>query len=46
MNSFFSSALSWSQGLSIWLGQGPSWVSLGITPSFFWFAKICSRSFS
>jgi hypothetical protein len=27
MNSFFSSALSWSQGLSIWLGQG---VELGV----------------
>ena len=27
-------------------GQGVSWVFAGITPSRFWLAKICSRSFS
>ena len=46
MKSFFSSAVSLSQGVSISAGHGASLVSFGITPSRFWFSKIVSRSFS
>ena len=43
MNSFFSSALSVSH-LRRSLGHGVSLAFCGMTPSFFWLAKICSRS--
>jgi hypothetical protein len=33
-------------GLQHLSGQGPSFVSCGITPRRFWFSKIVSRSFS
>ncbi len=46
MKSFFSSADSVSQGLSMSLGHGASLVSAGITPRRFWFSKMRSRSFS
>jgi hypothetical protein len=35
-----------SQGVRTSFGQGVSFESGGITPSFFWFSKIRSRSFS
>ena len=44
--SFFSSAVSWSHGLRWSFGHGASVVSFGITPSFFWFSKMRSRTFS
>ncbi|EXI77684.1 MAG: hypothetical protein AW12_03100 [Candidatus Accumulibacter sp. BA-94] len=46
MNSFFSSALSSSHGFRTSLGQGVSFESPAITPSFFWFSKMRWRSFS
>ena len=46
MKSFFSSAVSWSHGFNMSLGQGDSFESLAITPSRFWFSKMRSRSFS
>jgi hypothetical protein len=45
MKSFFSSALSWSQGFSTSWARAAAWRP-GITPSFFWLAKMVSRSFS
>ncbi len=44
MNIFFSSAVSASHSFSKSFGHGVSLASGGITPSLFWFAKICSRS--
>ena len=40
MNIFFSSAVSWSQSFSRSFGHGVSLAFCGITPSFFWLAKI------
>ena len=40
MNSFFSSAVSWSHSFSRSFGQGVSLAFCGMTPSRFWFAKI------
>ena len=44
--SFFASGESLSQGVRMSSGQGVNFASLGITPSFFWFSKMRSRSFS
>ncbi|MFO1413862.1 MAG: hypothetical protein U1F10_08145 [Burkholderiales bacterium] len=46
MKSFFSSAVSCSHGVITSFGHGVSVRSFGMTPIFFWFSKIRSRSFS